>query len=620
MAPVGQRAPAPPRPDPSSYLRDSERWVLPPGHARRFAGRQVGARGLPSAAQATTRAGDAGSPQRLQLADGVELLGRSEGSGYVDPHHLARTGSGRVVQLTRLLFLIAQAAGPAGSTDAEVAQAVSEQYGKQVSADNVRQLATKLRALGLLNNEDGSAPQVVEPDPLLALKLRTTLLRPSGVRRLTAPLRPLFFAPIVIVALVALIAFDLWLFFVHGLAAGMREALNQPGLFLLAFTLVVLSAAFHECGHATACTVGGGRPGRMGAGIYLAWPAFYTDVTDAYRLDRKARLRTDLGGVYFSALMVLALAAYYRYSGFEPLLVIAFLMQIEIVHQMLPFLRLDGYYVVSDLVGVPDLFRRTGPVLRSMLPRQAPSPAVLELKPKVRLVVRAWVLIVAPILVFNVAMILFNFPQMLATASVSATRLAGEVGRGGASAAAAVVQLVFLVIPLAGLAWTFARLFSTAVRKGWAASAGSSVKRGGFLLGAGAVLTLLAFAWWPDGRYTPYRPGQRGTLPEQVRSVQHFGQGSPVLAPAGLLRHNPPTASPASTPAPAPTPSSAVTTPGSSSTPTTPAATSTTSTSSTSTSPSSTASSTSSTGTSSSTSTATSSSTTPLSTTTASTP
>ena len=41
----------------------------------------------------------------------------------------------------------------------------------------------------------------------------------------------------------------------------------------------------------------------MGAGIYIVWPAFYTDVTDAYRLPRRARLRTDLGGIYFNAVV-----------------------------------------------------------------------------------------------------------------------------------------------------------------------------------------------------------------------------------------------------------------------------------------------------------------------------
>ena len=39
----------------------------------------------------------------------------------------------------------------------------------------------------------------------------------------------------------------------------------------------------------------------MGAGLYLIWPAFYTDVSDSYRLSRGGRLRVDLGGLYFNA-------------------------------------------------------------------------------------------------------------------------------------------------------------------------------------------------------------------------------------------------------------------------------------------------------------------------------
>ena len=45
----------------------------------------------------------------------------------------------------------------------------------------------------------------------------------------------------------------------------------------------------------------------MGAGLYIVWPAFYTDVTDAYRLGRGGRLRTDLGGIYFNAIFALAI-------------------------------------------------------------------------------------------------------------------------------------------------------------------------------------------------------------------------------------------------------------------------------------------------------------------------
>ena len=61
----------------------------------------------------------------------------------------------------------------------------------------------------------------------------------------------------------------------------LRQAIYHPGLFLPLFGAIVLSAAFHEIGHAAACRYGGGMPGKMGCGLYLAWPAFYTDVTDA---------------------------------------------------------------------------------------------------------------------------------------------------------------------------------------------------------------------------------------------------------------------------------------------------------------------------------------------------
>ena len=45
----------------------------------------------------------------------------------------------------------------------------------------------------------------------------------------------------------------------------------------------------------------------MGTGLYLVWPAFYTDVTDSYRLGRGGRLRIDLGGLYFNAIVAVAM-------------------------------------------------------------------------------------------------------------------------------------------------------------------------------------------------------------------------------------------------------------------------------------------------------------------------
>jgi putative peptide zinc metalloprotease protein len=87
------------------------------------------------------------------------------------------------------------------------------------------------------------------------------------------------------------------------------EAFTSPEPLLRVLALSFASAAFHEIGHAAACRYGGGRPGGMGAGIYTVWPAPYTDITDAYRLPRRARLRTDLGGLYFNAVVAVVTLA-----------------------------------------------------------------------------------------------------------------------------------------------------------------------------------------------------------------------------------------------------------------------------------------------------------------------
>ena len=89
-----------------------------------------------------------------------------------------------------------------------------------------------------------------------------------------------------IVAVIAALAMDYWLFFVHGLVGALQQVLGDPADLLLVLGLSLVSALFHECGHAAGCRYGGARPGMIGVGIYLVWPAFFTNVTDSYRLDR----------------------------------------------------------------------------------------------------------------------------------------------------------------------------------------------------------------------------------------------------------------------------------------------------------------------------------------------
>jgi putative peptide zinc metalloprotease protein len=267
---------------------------------------------------------------------------------------------------------------------------------------------------------------------------------------------------------------------------------------------VVVATAFHEIGHASAVRYGGAKPGVMGVGVYIVWPAFYTDITDAYRLDKKGRLRTDLGGMYFNMVFALAVAGAYAATGFEPLILLIVLQTFVVIQQSLPFLRLDGYYVISDLTGVPDILLRMRSILTSVLPWRKPDERVTELKPWVRRVVTGYVLVLVPVVVFIFLMLLMNAPRVFATGwdsfwlhwdRVGPRFSAGETARG----AMTLFQMLVLVLPSAGLVYTTSRVGYRAGSFGWRWSDGSPRRRATLLAGTLAAASLAGFLLWPHG-------------------------------------------------------------------------------------------------------------------------
>jgi putative peptide zinc metalloprotease protein len=490
--------------------------------------------GGPRAARFRPQKDAADGGERPLLAPGTELLGEYEDSGMKEPPYVVRRADGQVIQIPELLYLIAEQAD--GRRDyAEIAESVTERFGRGVSADNVRFLVDKkLRPIGVLAQADGSAPRFKKADPLLALRLRTAVIPERFVNAVSALFSPLFFPPVVVAALAGLIAFDVWFFFMHGAAQGVREILYRPLLALVLLGLVIAGTAFHEIGHAAAARYGGARPGVMGMGIYVVWPAFYTDVTDAYRLGRGGRVRTDLGGVYFNALFVLGVAAAYFATGFEALLVLVIVLHLQVVQQFLPFLRLDGYYVLADLTGVPDLFSRIKPTLKSALPGAQTEERVAELKPWVRVITTAWVVTFLPVVLLVFGIVIFNAPRIVGTAWDSllvqkdAFSVAWDDGRAGEGTLAA-VRSGFLVLPIVGLGYSFGRVGSRMVSGAWSWSEGAPVRRGLVGLVATAAVGAGAYVLVPNGDYVPIQPGERGTIQGAVAEFRQVSSGRPAL-------------------------------------------------------------------------------------------
>jgi putative peptide zinc metalloprotease protein len=492
-----------------------------------------------------------------RLAQGVELIGEFEGSGYKEPPSLVRRPDGQVIQLPDLLYRLAALCDGKRSYE-QVASELSHAVQRDIGAEDIRFLADeKLRPLGVLTAADGSSPVASASDPFLGLKFRLGMLPERTSQRVGNVFRPLFLPPVVLAALVAFVAADVWLFFGHGVAQSLRQSLYSPAFFLAVFAAIVVSAAFHEFGHAAACRYGGGLPGKMGCGLYLAWPAFYTDVTDAYRLGRRARLRTDLGGVYFNVVTVLLTVGAYLVTHFEPLLLLVLVQHFEMVHQLLPIVRLDGYYIVADLTGVPDLFARIRPILTSVVPGRQPDERVTVLKPWVRVAVTAWVLGVVPLLVLELLLMLVHLPRILATAWSSADKLwsgaTRAFGHGQLLAGiSSLLQILVLAIPIMGILLVLLRMFRQGGTWVWNHTAGRPALRSLAVLAGVGAAAVLALAWIPSDNYRPIRPGERGTMGEALAKARQAATEPGHLAdrvagertPGPPARHTPTTVAP----------------------------------------------------------------------------
>lgn len=398
------------------------------------------------------------------LAEGIELVGEFEGTAYREPPQLICRSDGQLVRLPPLLYLIVKALDShprPGGVDgrqalSQVAEAVSQETGRHFTADHITYLVdNKIAPLGVTTYSDGSQPAIAKPKPpWLSLRFRAALLPETATSSIGGLFAWLFHPAVLFLAVPAVVASEVWLFATQSVGAALQEILLAPASILLIIFLSLVSATFHEFGHAAACRYGGVRPGAMGCGIYLVWPAVYTDVTNAYRLGRRGRLRTDLGGVYFNGLFIIGLTVFYFYTGFGPLLVAVIVTNLEMIRQLLPTLRFDGYYIASDLVGIPDLFKYIGPILKRTILRLPPDRRLRALKRWPQQLLTIWVLVVIPALAAQLSLIAFQIPGLLQMIWEMITKLAlgATESRSFLGTVSAVVQILFLLLPVAGLA------------------------------------------------------------------------------------------------------------------------------------------------------------------------
>jgi putative peptide zinc metalloprotease protein len=468
---------------------------------------------------------------------------------------------GQFIQLSELLLLTLAHVDGKRSIE-EIAKGTSAKAFRQVTPDNVRALLAKLVPLGLVAGADGalvpSAREQAARSPM-QVQLKMAVIPPTVTNAITGFFKVLYFPPVLVLVLAAAAAAHAWLYLIHGVGKSVHDVLYSPGLILILFVAFVFSAAFHEIGHGAGLRYGGGTVRAMGAGLYLVYPVFYTDITDAYRLGRGGKLRTSLGGFYFNLIFSLGVLGLYAVTHAEFLLIVMALIDLEIVYQMLPFVRMDGYWILADLTGIPDFFSQMGAFVRSLFGKR--EGEIADLKPWAKTVFILYTIIVVPLIALLVFFAIKTFPAVFATALDSASKLAGTAGEGLAkgdviAVAAAIVQILILGLQVLGLGVVVFTVLKRIFVGLWRWGSGSPTKRIASSFASLAILALLVFLWTPalpngtagplyataTQNFSPIPQTARGTIGDAVPAVD-------VIVPAPLRE-------PAPAPAPAPAPTS----------------------------------------------------------------
>jgi CRP-like cAMP-binding protein/Zn-dependent protease len=176
-------------------------------------------------------------------------------------------------------------------------------------------------------------------------------------------LRPFFWWPVALVSgLVAIAGLAAFVsVFVSGRFSLDTRSAPVEGAILLA--LAFFLTFMHELGHSVVITHYGRKVKSAGFLIYFGAPAFFVEATDSLMLERRQRIIQASAGPFME--LVIAGIASLEIFAFpdgplaDLLYKFALLNYIVIFMNLVPLLELDGYWILSDLIQVPDLRARS---------------------------------------------------------------------------------------------------------------------------------------------------------------------------------------------------------------------------------------------------------------------
>ncbi|HVK07439.1 MAG TPA: HlyD family efflux transporter periplasmic adaptor subunit [Gemmataceae bacterium] len=282
--------------------------------------------------------------------------------------------SGKYFQIgTQEHFLLSQLDGE--RTPREVCQAFEKRFGSALTEKELDGFVDLATAQGLVPIAEPEPAPRAEPEPRPAptpapkadrsfnlLYWRVSLFDPDRLFTRIAPLISFVWTrAFLVLSLTAIAAAGVIVWQNQGaLISRFADALNWRTVLIVWITLLT-ATTLHEFAHGLTCKHYGGEVREVGFLMMFLLPCLYCNVSDAWLFgERRKRLLVTLAGGYWD-LCVWALAVFaWRLTPAEGLAnyvawVVLSVLGARVFFNFNPLLKLDGYYLLSDWKGIPNL-------------------------------------------------------------------------------------------------------------------------------------------------------------------------------------------------------------------------------------------------------------------------
>lgn len=136
--------------------------------------------------------------------------------------------------------------------------------------------------------------------------------------------------------------------------------------YVIVALLMIGTMLFHELGHIAACRKFNIKHGGIGVGVYIVFPVAYADITSVWTATKKQRIIANLGGVFTEYLYAFILLGVFFYTNNATYLLTFAIIVTKAFFELNPFIRMDGYWVLSDITGTPNLLKKANQQLIDM--------------------------------------------------------------------------------------------------------------------------------------------------------------------------------------------------------------------------------------------------------------